>query len=108
MNDDAKLVRVIRINAIGGSVMLGLLVLTGVLIVAGALPWDYGTAVQLGLLGLLPTALAFLIVWSARRDLVDPAGRERRYQQAALAFGAGVIVVGLLVVVGVIAWGLAG
>jgi hypothetical protein len=62
---------------------------------------------RLALFGLVPTALAFLTAWGARRDLVDPAGRERPFRQAAVVLGAGVIDLGIAVVVGVIARGFA-
>lgn len=106
MTDDAKLATVIRINFIGGSVMLAAIGVTAILIWIGALPWDAGMMVRLAFFGLVPTALAFVTAWAARRDLADPAGRERRYQQSAAVIGASVIVVGLAVVLGLIVWGI--
>jgi hypothetical protein len=41
-----------------------------------------------------------------RQDRDDPAGIERRYESGATTLGAAVIVVSVVAVVGLIAWGL--
>jgi hypothetical protein len=43
-----------------------------------------------------------------KQDLDDPAGIDRRYEAMAMRLGAGVVVLGLAAVIGVIAWGLFG
>lgn len=106
MDDDAALTRVVRINVIAGSVLVALLVLTAVLVLLGALPWDIGLATRVGIFGIVPATLAFVTAWAAHRDVIDPSGRERRYQQGAVAVAAGVIVLGIVAVAGTVVWGL--
>jgi hypothetical protein len=104
MNDDAKFASIIRINTIAGSVILGLVVLTGLLMLAGVLPSD-GSAIVRLVFGLVLASLMFLTVRSARQDRADPAGIERRFQQGAVAWSAFLIVAGIAAVVGIIVWG---
>ena len=105
MNDAAKLTRAIRINVIGGTLILALAALTLVLVAAGILPM--GTQVVVSLVfGFVIAGLAFLTAGSLRQDRDDPAGIERRFQSQAVSFSAVLLAVGLVAVVGVIAWGL--
>jgi hypothetical protein len=105
MNDTAKLTRAIRINMIGGALILAAAALTLVLVAAGILPMDARVAVSI-VFGFVITGLAFLTARGLRLDRDDPAGMERRFQRQAVSWSAGLLVVGLVAVVGVIAWGL--
>ena len=106
MNDTAKLDRAIRINVIGGSLMVGSAALAAVLIASGLLSVGSLTVASVAL-----TAVSgSLLLWTARtmrQDRDDPAGIERRYESDARILGSAVIAVGLAVVVGLIAWGIA-
>ena len=73
MNDEAKVARVIRLNTIAGGVIVGLVALSAVLVVVGALTLD-GRAVMSLAFGLVLASLMFLTARSAKRDLADPAG----------------------------------
>lgn len=105
MNDKANLTRAIRINAIGGTVFLGVGVLTLGLVAVGVLPVDTQLVVAL-VFGFVMAGLMFLTARSLRQDRDDPAGIERRFQSQAVAWSAGLLAVGLVAVVGVIGWGL--
>lgn len=105
MSDEAKAARAIWVNRIGAAVMLGLVVLTAVLILVGALPFDARSGLNL-VFGIGLAAVLYLTARSGQRDLDDPAGIEPRVQREALTVSAGVLVVGFVVVVGVIVWGL--
>lgn len=107
MNETTRLDRAIRINVVGGSLMIGTAVLAAVLIASGL--------VSVGSLTVVSVAFAavtgLLLLWMARsmrRDRDDPAGIERRYESEASTVGAAVIVVGLVVVLGLIVRGLVG
>ena len=71
MIDDAKFARVIRINLVGGIVMLGLLGLSFVLMAVGFLPSDGGSVARILVFGGVPTCLLFLTAWLARRERAD-------------------------------------
>jgi uncharacterized membrane protein len=108
MNDTAKITRAIRLNAAAGVAMLASVVLAIVLVLAGAFEWDAHMAVSLGI-GTVSGSLALLLAWSLRRDRDDPAGierRERRLESATVVWGAAILLVGLVAVVGLIVWGL--
>jgi hypothetical protein len=105
MNDTAKLTRAVRINVIGGTVFLGVAALTFVLVVAGVLPLGTQLVVLL-VFGFVMAGLMFLTARSLRQDREDPAGIERRFQSQAVSWSAALLAVGLVAVIGVIAWGL--
>lgn len=105
MNDIAKVTRAIRVNVIGGTLILGAAGLTAALVVAGILPMDTQVVVSL-VFGSVTGGLAFLTARELRQDRDDPTGVERRFQSRAVAWSAGLLAVGLVAVVGVIAWGL--
>jgi hypothetical protein len=105
MNDTAKLTRAIRVNVIGGTLILAFAALTVVMVAAGILPMDTQVVVSL-VFGFVIAGLAFLTARSLRQDRDDPAGIERRFQSQAVSWSAGLLAVGLVAVVGVIAWGL--
>ena len=107
MNDTAKIDRAIRINTIGAGVWVVLVALRLGLSAAGLLPWDLGTVVWLTF-GVGAAAVALQSARSLGQDRDDPAGIERRFEAQANVLGAGVIVIGLAAVIGLIAWGLAG
>jgi hypothetical protein len=107
MSDDAKIARVVRINTIAGRVILGVVVLSAALIVVGALPWD-GRAIASLVFGIVLASFMFVTARSARQDLIDPAGRERRFQSESLVWSAILLVAGLVAVVGIIVWGVLG
>ena len=75
MNDEAKVARVIRINTIAGSVIVGLVVLSAALVAVGGLTLD-GRAIVSLVFGLVLASLMFLTARSAKQDLADPAGAE--------------------------------
>jgi len=105
LNDTANLTRAIRINGIGGTVFLGVAALTLVLVAAGVLPLNTQLVVLL-VFSLVMAGILFLTARSLRQDRDDPAGIERRFQSQAVSWSAGLLAVGLVAVVGVIAWGL--
>lgn len=105
MNDTAKLARAIRVNVVGGVLFLGLVAVTLVLIVAGVLPLDTQLVVSLAF-GFVMAGLMFLTARSLRQDRDDPAGVERRFQSQAVSWSAGLLAVGLVAIIGVIAWGM--
>jgi hypothetical protein len=86
MNDDAKFRRVIRINVIGGSILLALLVLSMVLIAVGFLPSDPGWVARMPAFGGVPTFLLFLTAWLARRERAEArdAAQARASDRPAL------------------------
>jgi hypothetical protein len=71
MEDDARFARVIRINVFGGSIMLGLLVLSIGLMAVGFLPSDPGWIAYLLVVGGVPCSLLFLTAWLARRERAE-------------------------------------
>jgi uncharacterized membrane protein len=108
MNDTAKLTRAIRLNAAAGVVMFASVALGLILVGVGAFQWDAHTAVSIGM-GTVSGSLALLVAWGMRLDRDDPAGierRERRLESAAVVWGAAILLVGLVAVVGLIVWGL--
>ena len=105
MTDDAKFGMVIRINTIGGIVLLGMVAMTVGLLLVGALPWDARAIVGL-VFGLVLASLAFLTARSAKQDRADPAGVESRFETGALAWSAVLLGTGLVVVVGIVVAGL--
>jgi hypothetical protein len=105
MNGTAKVTRAIRVNVIGGTLILAAAGLTAALVVAGILPMDTQVVVSL-VFGCVIGGLAFLTARELRQDRDDPTGAERRFQSRAVAWSAGLLAVGLVAVVGVIAWGL--
>ena len=105
MNDAAKLTRAIRINVIGGTAFIGLAALTLVLVAAGVLPLNTRLVVLLAF-GFVMAGIMFLTARSLREDRDDPAGIEGRFQSHSVRWAAGLLAVGLVAVVGVIAWGL--
>jgi hypothetical protein len=105
MNDAAKLTRVIRVNVIGGTVMLALAALTLVLVAVGILPLSTQVVVSLKF-ALVIAGLMILTARGVRQDRDDPGGVERRFQSQAVSMSAALLGVGLVTVVGVIAWGL--
>ena len=105
MNDTAKIDRAIRLNVIGGGLMLGIAAVSTVLIASGLVSFGPRAVVWIA----LTAVSASLSLWTARsmrQDRDDPAGIERRYESGATALGAAVIVVSVVAVVGLIAWGL--
>ena len=107
MNDEAKVARVIRINTIAGSVIVGLVVLSAALVAVGGLTLD-GRAIVSLVFGLVLASLMFLTARSAKQDLADPAGRERQFQSESLGWSAFLLVAGLVAVVGIVVWGVLG
>ncbi len=77
MDNDAKFARVIRINVVGGTILLAMLGVSAVLIAIGFLPFDTGTIVRILVFVVLPTCLVFLTALAALR--------ERAAAQAAAA-----------------------
>ncbi len=104
MTDAAKLTRAIRINIIGGTVILAVSVFTVVLVAVGILPLDTQAVVVITV-GFVFAGLSFVTARSLPQDRDDPAGIERRFQSGALLWSAGLLAVGLVAVVSVIAWG---
>lgn len=105
MDDTAKLTRAIRINLIGGALLLAAAALTITLAAAGILEMDTQLVLSL-VFGLVMAGLAFLTARELRLDRDDRAGINRRFESRAVAWSAGLLVIGLLAVVGVIVWGL--
>ena len=105
MDDKAKLARVIRINVTGGALFLAAAAVTVALVAAGVLAMDTQVVVSL-VFGFVMAGLAFLTARSLRQDRDDPTGIERRFQSQAISWSAALLAVGLVAVVGVIAWGL--
>jgi hypothetical protein len=105
MDDHARIARFMRINEIAGAAILGFVGLTAALIVLGALPWDGRAAANL-VFGLVLSALMFLTARSAKQDLEDPAGIERRFLSGSMAWSAVLLGAGLVAVIGIIVWGL--
>jgi len=71
MNDDAKFTRVIRINVVGGCVLLALLAVSIGLMAVGFLPSDAGSILRMLVFGGVPTFLLFLTAWLARRERAE-------------------------------------
>jgi hypothetical protein len=107
MNDTARIDRAIRLNIIAGAAQLALVAVLLMLVVTGVAHWEPRVTVYL-VSGVLLGSLAFLTARSIRQDRDDPAGAERRFEGTANAFGAAVIVVSVVGVVGLIAWGMFG
>ena len=68
MDNDAKYVRVIRINVVGGTVMLAITVLSVALMAVGFLPADARQILTILVFGGIPAFLFFLTAWLARRE----------------------------------------
>lgn len=105
MDDRARLTRAIRVNVIGGMVILAAVAITLVLVVAGLLPVDTALVVSL-VFGVVIAGLALLTARSLRQDRDDPAGVERRFESQAPSWSAGLLAVGLVAIVAIVAWGL--
>jgi hypothetical protein len=105
MNESAKIDRAIRLNMIGGGVMLALVAVSSVLIATGLVPIGPRAVIWL-IFGVVTASLTLLTARSMRQDRDDPAGISRRYEAAASTLGAAVVVIGLAAVVGLIVWGL--
>lgn len=107
MSDEARAARAIRFNKIGAGVMLGLVALSAVLILIGALPFDARRGLNL-VVGIGLAALLFYTARSGQKDLDDPAGIEPRFQREAVTVSAVLLVAGFALVVGILMWGLLG
>jgi hypothetical protein len=107
MSDGAKAAMAIRFNRIASAVMLGLVAVSAVLILVGALPFDARSGLNL-LFGIGLAALLFYTARSGQKDLDDPAGIEPRFQRGAVTLSAVLLVAGFALVVGIILWGLLG
>jgi hypothetical protein len=108
MDDAAHLARAIRINTAGGVLALSGFAVTMALVVAGVMPWGLGAASTIGMMAVIGS-LQLVTAWGLRRDRDDPAGRERRerrFVSAVVAWGAVLLLGSLLLVAGIIAWGL--
>ena len=73
MSEAAKFARVIRINIIGGTIMVGTLILSGSLTLVGFLPADAGSIAYRLVFGGVPAFLMFLTAWLARRERAQAA-----------------------------------
>ena len=104
MDTRAKLTRAARINVIAGSLSLAASAVMLGLVAVGLRPMDTGLAVSLVFASVI-AALAFLSARGLWQDRDDPAGIERRFRSQAVAWSAGLLLFGLLVVVVVIVWG---
>ncbi len=108
MNDTAKITRAIRLNTAAGVLMLATVGLSLVLVLVGAIQWEARMALGLGM-GAMTGSFALLTAWGLRLDRDDPAGIERRVRRleaGAVVWGAALLLVALLAVAGIIAWGL--
>ena len=104
---NAKLDRAIRINAAAGIALLGGSILAVLLVVTGIVDWASGLAPTLGI-GFVIGAQGLLTAWALRKDRDDPAGIERRRGRpvaATVVWGA-VLLLAVIAVAVIIAWGL--
>jgi hypothetical protein len=103
----SKVNRAIQLNLIAGGLMLASIAVSVPLIASGLLSWGPRAAVWL-VFGVVTASLSLWTARSMQQDRDDPAGVERRFETAANALGAAVIILGLASVAGLIAWGLIG
>jgi hypothetical protein len=102
----SKVNRAIQLNLIAGGLMLASIAVSVPLIASGLVSWGPRAAVWL--VGVVTASLSLWTARSLQQDRDDPAGVERRFETAANALGAAVIILGLASVVGLIARGLIG
>ena len=107
MDDAAKIDRAFRLTLIAGVVQFALVILLVLLVAIGVMPWEPRSTIYL-ISGVLLGSLSLVTARSIHQDRNDPAGIERRFQETATRLGAAVIVLSVVVVAGLIVWGLAG
>lgn len=105
--DRVRVDRVIWLNVIGGLLMLAIVAVSVALLATNLVPVGPRSVVWLAF-GVVSASLTLWTARSMKQDLDDPAGIDRRYEAMAMRLGAGVVVLGLAAVIGVIAWGLVG
>jgi hypothetical protein len=107
MNNVTKVDQAIRINVVGGGLMVAIVAVSIALVASGLVSFGPRVVVWL-VLGIVTASLTLWTARSMRQDRDDPAGTERRFEETATRLAAAVIVLGLASVAGLIIWALFG
>ena len=87
MDNDAKFARVIRINVVGGTLLLAALALSVVLMAVGFLPTDAREVLTLLVFGGIPMLLLFATVWLARKERARAQALAQSRTAASSTYG---------------------